>query len=225
MRIQDNKLLLGILLFNVLWWYGGPYFHGTRISTATALFMFLSGLGLMGAYMRGMLDIVLLRRRDEDDPGSHLAVFAGWLMGFGAVFSATFNYLWVDAGRPPTWVGTVVSNYGSVVISTAFVLFVWAPYAGRKTDRGPRQSALIILGVIGIVAAYWFGTQTSNSEMSADVWYPMDRPRCAITQPIWGVSGTKIFHTPSSAYRNLVIPDRCFGSEIEARLKGYRPPN
>lgn len=225
--IRNNRLLLAVLLFNLVWWSGGSFIPGTHLSGVVSFLLVASGIGLMAFYWNGFIDVVVRRKRDPDEPGAHFSLFAAFVAGFGAVFSGIFNIMWVRAGSPVEWTGTVYSNYGRILTATAFFCLVFAPHVGRGAAQWPKQSTLIAGSAAAVLLAFVIGTQVNPSEPTtwpASVWYGADRPVCAPGRPVWGVEASHIYHTEHSRYRNLVVPDRCFHNEWEARAAGYRPP-
>lgn len=225
--MKNNRLLLGTLAFNVLWFAGGPLVPNTYLSGMVSFLLIAGGVGLVAFYRQGFVDVLFRQRRDAVEPGSHISLFSAFIAGFGAVASGVFNIMWVRAGSPVEWTGTVFSNYGRVVMALAFFGLAVGPHVGRSPASWPRQSTLVAASIVAVILAYIVGTQTQPTEPTvwpASVWYGADRPVCAPGRPVWGVTASRIYHTERSRYRNLVVPDRCFHNEWEARAAGYRPP-
>lgn len=226
MQLKSNRLLLVSILALALYFGTGPLLPDPYLSSTVSLYVLTTGAALVLFYWRGFVDILFRRQRSVEDPGSHIGVYGAILAGMGAVIGALFNLAWVRAGSPPDWIGTVFSNLGRVLTATGYACLVVSPHIGRDGVLMPRQTTLVAMSVVVAVAAFVLGTQVRPTEppMWPDVWYDHTRPICAPDRPVWGVSSSRIFHTPDSRYRSLVIPDRCFRSEWEARVAGYRPP-
>lgn len=226
MSAIKNRLLLGTILFNIVYWAGAPFVPGPNLSGLVSFLLIAAGIGLLVFYREGFADVLLRRKRDEAEPGAHLSLFGAFVAGFGAVFSGIFNILWVREGMPAEWVGTAPSNYGRIVTAIAFACLVWGPHVGQGAGQWPRRSTIIAAAGIAVLA-FVVGTQVNVGEPQTwppGVWYGADRPVCAPGRKVWGVESSRIYHTEQSRYRNLVVPDRCFHNEWEARAAGYRPP-
>lgn len=228
--LRDNKLLLGTLLFLIIYWGGGPFIPRDPypfLSTGVSLGLMGAGFGLVAFYTNGVIDILFRKRRLSEEPGSHLAVYGSWLAGAAAIVGGLFNLVWTANGNPDAWTGTVYSNFGRVLTAASYALLLFSPYVGRQITIVPKQSVLLMLSFVAILAAFVIGYQIRPVETPnwpQDIWYPIDRPICPVDRPIWGVLDSKIYHTPGSQYRKLVVPDRCYASEWEARRAGFRPP-
>lgn len=228
--LRDNKLLLGTLLFLIVYWSGGPFIPREPypfLSTGVSLGLMGAGFGLVAFYTNGVIDILFRKARFTEEPGSHLAVYGSWIAGFAAIYGGIYNLIWTANGMPEAWTGTSFSNFGRVLTAVSYALLLWSPYVGRQIQIVPKQSVLLVVSFIAILAAFVIGYQIRPVETPnwpQGIWYPNDRPICMPDRPIWGVLDSRIYHTPVSRYRLQVIPDRCFTTEWEAQSKGFRPP-
>lgn len=79
-----------------------------------------------------------------------------------------------------------------------------------------------------IVIASWPGVAPSSVAAAARPGVPPDGPwTCPVTHPIKGYasqeSGRRVYFLPSSPFYDEASPERCYGSEEEARRDGSRP--
>jgi hypothetical protein len=153
-----------------------------------------------------------------------------------AVFSIALVVLvqrvWVQVlsiyGRPEWLTDSSMSIFIPWMLAWAVSMAFIAPdvddyNVGER--RGVWKSVALFLGgaIAGFVLASSFRLSAEDVSAVSLVQKVSGRPSCAVGEDVW-VSSRGVYHTVSSPYRAMVIPDWCFATEAEAEAKGFRPP-
>lgn len=227
-----NSLALGSALGLALYWSVGYLITDPYLSVAISVWLLLTGGLTLLSYAEGAFRVVVLGERDTEGHGGHWAAYGMFLLALGSVYGGIFNLAWVIAGvvagtdPPMSWLGTPQSNFGRILMGVGFA-FIWrSPEPTRGAGRNASTLMLIAVGSIAITVAFFAGTMVKQPVPGLTVPvinFAADRPTCPADRPVWGTRAG-IYHTPESAYRRLMSPDRCFRDIGEAQRAGFRPP-
>jgi len=232
-RINSNPLLLWSVLTFIVYWVAGAVVPDPYLSSAMSLLLLIFGGVTFLRFAPDAWQILIHRRRNEaaqDGDGSHLAAYGVTLLSAGSCYVGLFGLLWVYFGQPGDWLGTVYSGFGRGMMGAGFGLLFFSPDVSQRGLRLP--SGLLLLGIVSVAMTVVFllGVHFGQKETMSG-WRGMegrpiaeDRPVCAPDRPVWGAGTAGVYHTPRSPYRQLVVPSRCFKTEREARMAGFRPP-
>lgn len=153
-----------------------------------------------------------------------------------AVFSMALVILiqrvWVQVlsayGRPDWLTDSSMSIFIPWMLAWAVSMAFIAPdvddyNVGER--RGVWKSVALFLGgaIAGFVLASSFRSGDVGPRVGGLVQKVQGRPACAASEHVW-VSSHGIYHTATSPYRAMVVPEWCFATEAEAEAKGFRPP-
>lgn len=91
--------------------------------------------------------------------------------------------------------------------------------------RGVWKSVALFMGgaIAGFVLASSFRAGELGPRVGELVQKVNGRPACTAREHVW-VSSHGVYHTATSPYRAMVVPEWCFSSVAEAEAKGFRPP-
>lgn len=228
-KIVNNRPLFWTVVANLTYWTLGPFIPSPWVSSAASLFLMLASANMFMTYAPAAYDVLFYGRRDRETGGerSHIGVYGGALCSGGSCIVGLFGFLWVLAGQPDSWLGTVYSGYGRAVTACGFVLMAYSSAPRDPASSRARMIVAALLVTALAVASFYLGKHWSQPEQAA-YWKSVkgvlaNRPSCADTQPVWG-SQNKVYHIEDSPYRGMVIPDWCFASTEEAEEKGFRSP-
>lgn len=122
-------------------------------------------------------------------------------------------------GRPDWLVDSFVTILVPWLLSWSILLALIAPDVDIEHEdarSGIWKSAALLIG--GALAGFVIAASFGNSEVKIAMVVG-NIPSCA-TGSVIG-TGNKTYHTAESRYRYLVVPRRCFASEVDAKRAGY----
>lgn len=228
-RLKANQLLMWTLVANVFYWIAGAITPNPYVSSAASLLLLVTSAGMFMRYAPHAFDVVINGRRDtgEGGQGSHLALYGATLIAFGSCYVGLFGFLWVMADQPTSWLGTAYSGFGRAVMSAGFALMAFSPDRSVSGVKLPSVLLIVILLIVVAVGSFFAGRKAAPQEQAV-YWRSIqgalaNRPVCPPQEPTW-VSSQKVYHSPDSKYRAMVIPQWCFKTPEDAEEAGFRPP-
>lgn len=217
-KIFDNQLLLFLVGGLILYWGPGQFVPGAFVSMIVSIGLLIFGGMAFFQYVGPAYDIVVKKRRDATEKGSHLWVLGTFLAAAGIMYSGAYGGIWIWLDQPPHWSGTLMSSFGRAMIAVGMALQWWAPKVGSGSFEVRTGLWIWVAIVVSFLGGMLFSAKFSFPDN--EFRFSMDRPLCPATHPVWG-SSTHIYHTPASPYRAMLKPTRCFKDVAEAEAAGF----
>lgn len=229
MAATNNPLLFWTVVAIASYWATGLITPDPFISSASSLFLLIASAIMFLRYAPTAWDVLFHQKRDQGKggEGSHIGVYGATLIAAGSCYVGLFGFLWVMAGQPDSWLGTVYSGFGRAVAAAGFVLMAFSPNVATKTIRPANVLMIGFVIIVIAIASFLAGTRVAQPERAA--WWRnisgalADRPICPPDRIVWG-SSNKVYHIGESKYRPMLVPSRCFKNVDEAESKGFRAP-
>lgn len=224
-KLKGNWLLWSSAVALSLYWLAASVLPGAFLSAVGSLALLAFGGVSFVLYSETAFRVVVIGDRSEADDGSHLAVYGTWLLGAGAVWGGLFVLAWLWYGQPSEWTGTATSSFGRHLMALGFLMMFIAPQTSNQGIMVKRSAWFVIAVILALCAGVWIGSQfRPDSPMVR--WRDLQkiditRPQCFAGQIVWVASNSRLYHTPDSRYRAVVVPRRCFKTEAEAKAAGY----
>lgn len=222
MNILHNRLLLGILGGISLYWGIGGFVPPTFVSQLVSVMLLVFGGFALVQHIGPAYRIIFRGERDSEEAGSHLSIIGTFFISLGLVFSGLFRFYVNNFDDWTNWIGSLTSNFSSVLIAVGMAFTFAAPQIDARGFRidGPLRF------LVGIVIAFAIGCAVTTVAIRGEngllnYVYQENRPKCPADRPYWG-SSRKVYHGPDSPYRSMITPGICFESEQEAIDSGFR---
>ena len=219
--VKNNPLLAITLLGLLGYWSIAWFIPGFILSSAMSVFSILIGAAILVRYSAGAVQVLFFGARSENGDGAHLAALGIPSIAASIVWGGLFVLAWNIAGQPESWLATPVSNFSRVMLIAGCVALYLTPDVDRRHLSLPGVVWLVALLITAAVVAFLLGL-SAQSEFTRRIMGPSDFATCPKDRPIWGASGSKIYHAPDSPWRALVNPRRCFRNSEEAQAAGFR---
>ena len=218
MKILENRLLIGIIGALILYWGPGQFLPGPFVSMVASIGLLIFGGMAFAQYAPSAYQIVFHRQRDISEEGSHYWVLGTFIVSAGIIWSGAYEAIWIAAGQPAQWSGTLVSSFGRAMIASGMAMQWWAPKAGAAGIQIKTGLWIWVAIIVAFIGGMVFN---SKFELPESTWrFSMDRPLCPASHPVWG-SLNRRYHLVNSPYRAQVLPVRCFKDAAEAELAGF----
>lgn len=176
----------------------------------------------LATVIRYFIDFV--RSIREGRAGAQFLISAVFLIALVFLIQRSWVIILSVYNRPDWLVNSSMSIFIPWMMAWAVSLAFIAPDVDdyNSGERGGVWRSLALFAA-GAIAGFVLATSFKVTEVSS-VWpHLTNRAACAKSEEVW-VSSNGIYHTKSSPYRGMVVPEWCFEDENQAKEKGFRPP-
>ncbi|MCQ1855814.1 hypothetical protein [Neorhizobium galegae] len=107
-----------------------------------------------------------------------------------------------------------------------FTMMALSPDTTPSGVRMPNLFMIVLLIIAVAVGSFFAGRKAAPPD-HATYWRSIqgvfaDRPVCPPGRQVWG-SENRVYHSPQRVYRAQMAPFRCYETESEADMHGFRP--
>lgn len=223
MKLQ-NPLLLFTIGALTAYWTLGWYVPNNIFSVAFSVLSFLMGAAISWVYGRAFFNVLFRRERSADGDGAHLGVLGVFSIAASFIYSGIFTLAWNVVGQPDTWLGTPLSNFSRLLLIAGCIALYFAPNIVEQRVRVPTLTWAIIAIITAASAGIAVGLYIGQNDIGGMFRHASSSySTCPKDKPYWVGSSSQTYHGPSSPYRMLMAPRRCFATEDDALAAGFKP--